>query len=206
MATHTYPILLWRDADGGVSGALVGDYRNAAAHAATPREVVQQFSELLDWRAAHEPWSIDPELREPELLEVKVEVRAQYQDEAARRLIPSPETILLRVPCVIGKAENGTPVCEVPTLELRFHYQSAAQLRELVRHYVKDKLTGSTPADIAGKLPPRGTWLEQVTVRDVRGSSRQIPVRDREDLQVLFTVADPVLHGRGQREIGRAHV
>ena len=197
MATHTYPVLLWRDADGGVSGALVGDYRNAATRAATEQEVLRQFRELLDWRAEHEPWSVDPELTAPQLCEVKVEVRAQYRDESGRRLIPSPETIQLRVPCVAGKAENGMPVCEVPTMELRFHYQTEAQLKDLVRHYVKDHLTGSTPADIVGKLPPRGAWLDQVTVREVRGSSRQIPVRDREDLQVLFTVADPLLHGRG---------
>ncbi|MBE2284155.1 MAG: ATP-dependent Clp protease ATP-binding subunit [Prosthecobacter sp.] len=197
MATHVFPVLLWRDASGGVTGLLVGDYRNASACGATPQEVLRQLSEALAWRAEHESWSIDPELLEPQLREVKVEVRAQYKDETGHRLIPSPETVTLRVPCVTGKAENGLPVCEVPVLELRFHFHNEAQLKELVRHYVKDHLTGMTPADLALKLPPRNAWLEQVSVREVAGSTRQTPMREREDMQVLFTVADPLLHDRG---------
>jgi ATP-dependent Clp protease ATP-binding subunit ClpC len=197
MATHTYPVLLWRDTDGGVGGALVGDYRNAAARGADERGVLRQFAELLEWRAVHEPWSVDPELREPELLEVKVEVRAQYRDETRHRLIPAPETVVVRVPCVTGKAENGMPVCEVPTLEIRFHYQTAAQVRELVRHYVKDKLSNHSPAELVCLLPPRGAWLAHVSVREARGGPRRTPLREREDLQVLFAVADPLLHGRG---------
>jgi ATP-dependent Clp protease ATP-binding subunit ClpC len=199
MATHVYPALLWRDASGGVTGLLVGDYRSATAYGATPQEVLRQLGEALDWRAEHESYSIGAELLEPQLREVKVEVRAQYKDETEHRLIPSPETVTLRVPCVTGKAENGLPVCEVPVLELRFHFHNEAQFKELVRHYVKDHLTGQTPADLALKLPPRGVWLDKVSVRDVGSSSRQTPMREREDMQVLFTVADPLLHERGNQ-------
>ncbi len=198
MATHLFPVLLWRDASGGVTGLLAGDYRNASACGGTAQEVLKQLGEALAWRAEHESWSIDPELLEPQLREVKVDVRAQYKDESGRRLIPSPETVTLRVPCVTGKAENGLPVCEVPVLELRFHFHNEAQLKELVRHYVKDHLTGMTPADLALKLPPRGAWLDQVSVREVAGSTRQVLMREREDMRVLFTVADPLLHDRGQ--------
>lgn len=198
MATHVFPVLLWRDASGGVTGVLVGDYRGASAYGATPQEVLRQLSEALAWRAAHESWSIEPELLEPQLREVKVEVRAQYKDETGHRLIPSPETVTLRVPCVTGKAENGLPVCEVPVWELRFHFHGEARLRELVRHYVMEHFTGMTPAALALQLPPRGAWLEQVSVREVAGSARQLPMREREEMEVLFAVADPVLHDRGQ--------
>ncbi|MGV3663911.1 MAG: AAA family ATPase [Prosthecobacter sp.] len=197
MATHLYPVLLWRDAGGGVTGVLVGDYRGAAVRAGTSQEVLRQLGEALEWRAKHESWSLGVELSEPRLMEVKVEVRAQYQDETEHRLIPSPETVMVRVPCVAGKAENGMSVCEVPTMELRFHFQTETQLKDLVRHYVKDRLNGQTPAALALRLPPRGAWLEQVSVREVSGSRRETPMRERDDMQVLFTVADPLLHDRG---------
>lgn len=197
MTTHVYPVLLWRDASGGVTGVLVGDYLGTTARAATPQEVMRQIGEALDWRAKHEPWSLGAELSEARLLEVKMDVRAQYKDETGHRLIPSPETLTLRVPCVAGKAENGLPVCEVPTMELRFHFQSETQLRELVRHYVKDHLTGRTPAELALQLPPRGAWLDQVSGRERPESKRRTPVSEREDMRVLFTVADPLLHDRG---------
>lgn len=197
MATYVYPVLLWRDASGGVTGVLVGDYRSATAYADTPQQVLRQLGDALDWRAEHESWSIAAELLEPLLREVKVDVRAQYKDETGHRLIPSPETITLRMPCVTGRAENGLPVCEVPMLNLRFHFHHEAQFKDLVRHYVKDHFTGQTPADLILKLPPRGVWLDKVSVRDVQSSSRQTPMREREDMKVLFTVADPLLHERG---------
>ncbi len=197
MATYTFPVLLWPDARDGVTGLLVGDYQNASAHASTEQEVLRQLSEVLKWRAEHESWSIEPELLEPELREVKVEVRAQYRDDSGYRMIPSPDLVSLRVPCVIGKAENGMSVCEVPSMELRFHYYTESQLKDLVRHYVKDEMSGLTPAQLALKLPARGARLGRVTVREVNETTREKPIRDREEMQVLFTVADPVLHDRG---------
>lgn len=194
MASYVFPVLLWNDAAGGVSGVLVGDYLSPSVRGATSHEVVRALSDLLSWRSEHTPWGITPELTEPRLIEIKVEVRAQYTDHSGHRLIPVPELVTLRVPCVTGIAENGLPVCEVPTMKLRFHYQNDTQLKDLVRHYVKDHCTGHTPAALALKMPPRGAWLEQVTAREPRASNRQTPIREREDMQVLFTVADPLLH------------
>nr|MCU0781419.1 hypothetical protein [Akkermansiaceae bacterium] len=199
MAVHTYPVLLWRHADGAVGGALVGDYRNAAARGADEREVLKQFADLLAWRANHEPWSIDPDLLDPRLLEIKVEVRAQYQDATRHRLIPAPDTTLIRVPCVIGKAENGMPVCEIPTLEIRFHFQDEHQVRDLAGHFVKEALSNKTPAALACLLPPRGTWLEQVSVKVTQSGNRRPPVGEREEFKTLFAVGEPLLHGGGSK-------
>src|SRR5688572_7447897 len=115
MAAYTFSALLCSDAT-GVTGILVGDSRSAAARAQTSQEVLRQLRETLEWRAEHEPWSIEPELSEPRLLEVKVEVRAQYKDHSGHRLIPAPELLTLRVPCLAGIAQNGVAVCEVPTM------------------------------------------------------------------------------------------
>ncbi len=197
MATQTFPVLLWRDSGGGATGILVGDYRGTAVRAQTVQDVLRQLGSALEWRAEHESWSIDPELSEPRLLEVKVEIRAQYKDHSGHRLIPAPETVILRVPCVAGVAQNGVPVCEVPTMKLRFHFQNESQLRDLVRHYVRDHLTGRTPSDLALEMPPRGAWLDQVSVREMYEFRRLPPMRERQEMQVLFAVADPLLHDRG---------
>ncbi|MHA3772108.1 AAA family ATPase [Verrucomicrobiota bacterium sgz303538] len=205
MAAYTFPVLLWSDAAGGVTGMLVGDYRSTVTRALTTQEVLRQLKEALEWRAEHESWSIEPELSDPRLMEVKVEVRAQYKDHSGHRLIPAPELLTLRVPCVAGVAPNGVPVCEVPTMALRFHFQNEPQLKDLVRHYVRDHLTGRTPADLALEMPPRGAWLDQVSVREVYDFKRNLPMHERKEMHVLFTVADPLLHDRshGSAAYGR---
>ncbi len=196
MASRTFPVLLWPDSSQGVAGVLVGDWWSSSARGANAQDVLRQLTEALAWRAKHEPWRIEPELSEPRLLEVKVNVRAQYQDETSHRLVPAPELLTLRVPCVVGTAQNGVSLCEAPTLKLRFYFQNEAQLKDLVRHYVRDRLTGKTPAELALDLPPRDAWLAQVSIREFGGANRP-PIAERQEMQVLFAVADPLLHDRG---------
>lgn len=198
MSVHTYPVMLWRDTAGGVSGVLVGDYRSAAAHAEDRQTVLRQLADVLEWRAKNESWSLGPELLEPRLMQVKVDIRAQYQSSSGHRVIPCSDIVSMQVPCVAGKDENGTPVCEVPSMDLRFNFHNESQLKELVRHYVRDNLTGLTPLDLALRLPPREAWLDQVSVRELAASSRQTPMRERDDMKVLFEVAEPLLQDRAQ--------
>ena len=131
MATLHFPVLVWPDAAGGHTAALVGDADGAAAHAGTAREAVQQIKELLEWRMENQPWNVDPDFAEPELIEVKAEVLPQYRE--GNRVIPCPETLWLKVPCAIGLQENGLRVCAVPHLGLRFNYQDAAGLKGKVK-------------------------------------------------------------------------
>src|SRR5262245_12121129 len=126
MATYQYPVLFWSDAAGAVTAALVGDLEAAAASASTKEEALRQLKELLDWRAEHEPWAVDPDLHEASLMEVKVEVRPQYR--SGKRMIPSPETLWLRVPCVTGKQDSGLRLCVVPHLQVQFNYQEGTNL------------------------------------------------------------------------------
>ena len=123
MATIQFPVLVWPDAVGGCTAAVIGDSENAAAHAGTAKEALQQLEELLAWRMEAEPWNVDPDFMEPELTEVKVEILPQYHER--KRVIPCPESIWLKVPCVIGVQENSLRVCAVPHLGLRFNYPRA---------------------------------------------------------------------------------
>lgn len=202
MATYQYPVLFWPDATGAFTTALVGDLEAAAAHAATKEEALRQLKELLDWRAEHEPWAVDPDLHEASLLEVKVEVRPQYR--SGKRMIPCPETAWLRVPCVTGRQDSGLRLCVVPHLQVQFNYQDSADLKGLVAHYVKDAVQGYTPAQLAACLPPRDCRLEEISIRVATDRARRVPPADRRELKVLFSVADPLLHDLGRKRAASA--
>src|SRR5687768_13189760 len=159
MASHRYPVLVWRDDAGGHTARLIGDFESAAAYAPSADEAVRQLKELLHWRFEHEPWNVDPDLTEPHLVDVKVELRAQYS--GPQRALPCPETIWLRIPCVVGAQESGLRLCAVPHLGLQFNFQDNASLKSLVAHYVKDALQGLSPLELAGRLPPRECRLEE---------------------------------------------
>ncbi|HXI71445.1 MAG TPA: AAA family ATPase [Verrucomicrobiae bacterium] len=197
MATQQYPVLIWRDAAGTCTAALVGDLESAAACAPTKEESLRQLKELLDWRAEHEPWNVDPDLIEPVLIEVKVEVRPQYR--VGKRMIPCPETLWLRVPCVTGKQESGLWLCLAPHLQVQFNFQDAADLQSLVAHYVKDALQGFTPTQLAACLPPHACHLEEITIRIATDRVKRVPPANRPELKILFTVADPLLHDLGRK-------
>ena len=164
MAAYHYPIVMWRDAAGAISGALVGDFDTVAASAQTEDDVMRQLRELIEWRFENEPWNVDPDLNEPSLFEVKVEIRPQYRTR--KRIIPCPETIWLLVPCVTGLQANGLRLCVVPHFGLQFSFRDPAELKSLVGHYVKESLQNLTPAQLAGCLPPRGCTLKELVLRD----------------------------------------
>jgi ATP-dependent Clp protease ATP-binding subunit ClpC len=189
--------LVWRDAAGSWTAALAGDFETAAANAATEGEALRQLKELLEWRMDREPWNVDPDLKDPALVEVKVEVRPEYS--VAKKVIPCPDTVWLRVPCVTGKQESGLHLCVAPHLELQFNFQDPAELKSLVVHYVKERLQGCTPAQLAARLPPRDCRLAEVVARNTSGQVKHVAPADRSELRVLFQVADPLLHDGGRK-------
>lgn len=199
MAAIHYPVVIWPDA-AGHTAVVVGD--SAAAHASTAEEALQQLKEWLAWRMEEEPWDADPDFASPALVEVKVEVLPQYVER--RRVIPCPESVRLKVPCVTGVQENGLRTCAVPHLGLQFNYQDEAGLKDLAAHYIKEALQGLSPLQLAGKLPPREVRLEELVVRDTSQHPRKIPPASRTELRVLFQVGDPLLHDLGRKRAASA--
>jgi ATP-dependent Clp protease ATP-binding subunit ClpC len=203
MATKKYPVLLWTDHAGGTTATLLGDSGfSAAAYAASESAALHQLKELLDWRGEHEPWNLDPDFLEPELIEVKVEVRPQYLQQ--HRILPCPDTVLLRVPCVTGKQESGLSVCIVPHLSLIFSFQEQASLKSLIAHYVREGLQGSSPRQLAGRLPPRQCRLDEIVVKHATKPPRARPAAERPEFRVLFAVADPLMHDQRRKRSSSA--
>jgi len=197
MSTYHYPIVAWKDASSAHHAALVGDLTPACAHGQTLDDALRQLKDLLLWRMEHDIWNVDPDFLDPVLTEVKVEVRPQYA--VGRRIVPCPETIWLRIPCVTGRQENGMLACAVPHLRLHFNYQDPPALKSLVGHYVKEALQGLSPVQLAGYFPPRECTLHEIALIDRTGQERQIPPFERAELKVLFTIADPLLHSAGRK-------
>lgn len=202
MSAYRYPIVLWRDRSGAVSGAAVGDFDTVAASAATEDEVMRQIRELIEWRFENEPWSVDPDMSEAALTEVKVEIRPQYRTR--KRIIPCPETVWLQIPCVTGLQSNGLRLCIVPHFSFQFTYREQAELKSLVGHYLKESLQTLSPAQLASCLPPRGCTLIELVLRDTNRSTRRVPLADRREMKILFTVADPLLHDSNRKRPGTA--
>ena len=203
MGNLSNPVMMWRDAGGGYTGALLGDWASAA-HGAGEAAVLAQLKALLEWRQVHEPWGVDADIVEPSLVEYRVDIRAEYQSEDDRRTAPCPELLPFRVPCVVGAQENGLRVCVVPHLGLRFTYDESAELRALVQHYVIEALQGLTPLELARALPPMGPYLAEIQVPH-EARVRSVPWGEREEIRALVAVGDPLLSDRGRGSLVAAH-
>ncbi len=197
MAIRRFPILTWSLPDGGAAAVLAGDLEPAAASGSTEADALRQLKELIEWRFEHEPWNADADLLEPKLLEVKVEVRPRYA--SLRRVVPCPETLWLRVPCVVGRQESGIGFCAAPHLQVQFNFNEAAALKDLVAHYVNEALQGLAPAELLMRRPPEGCRLGELAVRQPGERLRAVPAAERRELQVLFKVADPLLLDQGRK-------
>jgi ATP-dependent Clp protease ATP-binding subunit ClpC len=202
MSTYHYPIVLWRDGAGFVTGAAVGDFETIAASAAKEDDVMRQLQEMIEWRFENQPWNVDPDLADPVLSEMKVEIRPQYRTR--NRITPCPETVWLPVPCVSGVQSNGLRLCIVPHFSLQFSYREQAELKSLVSHYVKESLQTLSPAQLAGCLPPRKCVMKIMVLRDSAHRARRVPVADRREMKILFTVADPLLHDSSRKRAASA--
>ena len=204
MPTYHYPALIWEDPNGAGTAALIGDPDWASARGATVAEALQQLKDLVEWRAVRRPWQMEPDFSEPVLFETKVEVRPEYLQDSRR--IPCPETIVLRVPGVRGIQGSGARVCVLQHLGISFNFQDESALKSLVIHYVREALQSHSPAAIGARLPPRGCQLGEVIVRVAGNRERRVPVAERQELKVLFSIAEPLLHdSRHQKRASSAY-
>lgn len=197
MATLHHPVLVWPDPAGSWTAALVADYEDAAARASSEREALQQLKDLLEWRAEHDPLLADPELIDPVLSIIRIEVRPQYQSE--RRILPSPQTVSLAIPCVVGRDSGGLPSCTVPHLGLQFGYTDHDSLRALVTHFVRERLQTLSPLQLAAKLPPADCRLIRLSTRQITHRTRRVPWLERPEYRGLRVLADPLLGDRSRR-------
>ena len=195
MAAYRFPIFVWEDQDGAFNACLLEELLEGAAMGRSPQEAANQLEEFVRW-TAREGWLPEPDLLEPRLLTVKVQVRPEYQvpgptawDQERMRIYACEETVLLRVACVCGKDSNGLPVCVMPLAGGRFTYYEPNALKGLVEHYVQTAMKGMTPRQVARFLPPRSVALDEIVVQVAQ--ARRIK-EDGPKLASLNAVAEPI--------------
>jgi ATP-dependent Clp protease ATP-binding subunit ClpC len=192
MPSYRFPILVWTHAAG--STACLVEYRqDIAALGSTPSDAVSQLKELLQWRVKSGAGVRQPNFVEPKLSWLKAEVRPEYQTD--ERVYPVSQTVLLRLPGVLGKDRSGMSLCALPTIGVRFTYDETADLPALAAHYIQLSLKGQTPQQLARHLPPTSVELTDVAVQVPKEASTK---ENEADLDPLSQVAEPI-GARGQR-------
>ena len=205
MATHRFPVLVSEDFSGSYTGRLVDDEQDPlvplAGTGGSVRNVLLQLKEYLVWSFEREPWRSAPDFHDPQLLELRVDVRPEYRVKG--RVYPCDESISLRVACVHGRQESGMLVCALPILGIQFYYYESKALRGLVTTYVQESLKNHTPQQLSRYLPSKSLLLEEIVVTDSRRRFTNKP--DSPELKHLPVVADPLGSDAMRLSFSRAH-
>lgn len=199
MPTHRFPALLWQDFTGHFTARLVEDDEAPAAFGATAAEALFQLKDYLDWLYQTQMWRPEPDFQDARLLEVRVEVRPEYQ--ADNRIYPSEETFVLRVSCVHGRNSSGALICTLPMLGVRFFYNKPDELKPLAIHYTRERLRGQPPRVLSRFLPPPQVTLEEIVLHLNR---KERSFSYTPDLETLETVAEPLGDKKLRRHFARA--
>lgn len=194
MPSHKFPIAVWRDA-AGLYTASVLDGVHGEAVAESPPAAVKQLKDFLLWAYGRDPYALEPDMRDPQLTDVRVSIRPEY--EIDDRPYPCSHRVPMRVPLVHGLRRDGSRICVLPTLGLSLTAHPGDAVESLVGDYVQRKLHGLTPRQLARLLPPAEIALESIVIKAASRTWR--PPQRRSP--VLEAVADAV----GDRAIRRQY-
>ncbi len=197
---HHFPAVTWSH-PGGLVTAVLAEEPSHAATRSSAAEALADLQEFLVWLYRQEPWLAGPELDELQLTTVAVKVRAELRTE--KRVFPVDPPLTARFPCVYGPHVSGLMMATLPTLELQFLYQPGRDLKELVQHYVQDRLTGKTPAELLAFLPPSRLELTRIAVRTLRQTERKTPLAQETLEQVADRLTATTFRNRVARAYGR---
>lgn len=158
----------------------------AAATDATSAGAIKQVRQYLKWRCNGASPSYETEFADPEIMYIRVEIRAQYLVEDD--VYPEEKLTSVRVACVVGRRKDGSLTCWLPTLKLRFHCYSREAIQRLVTDSVRNTLNGKTPRELSRFLLPESLQLAAVQVR-LRNRSGEAELAT---LSQLEAVAEPL--------------
>lgn len=190
MQMHKFPVMVWKDSAGFYTAALADPEGVAyegevvAAYAPDAKRALLEIKEYLKWFYAQNPWAEGPEVSHSRLVRYKVQVRPEYR--VGGKLYPYERSLTLTVAVVDCVFHSGMRAAVLPLFGVQFFY-SQGQLRDLVKHYVREHLSGYPPRVLSRFLPPEEVFLETISVRNPvpKDSGRYEP-----DLDALKSVAE----------------
>lgn len=212
---YHFPVLVWEDFAGTFTAKLVEYEHNVqliyggktifdtadnvpAGFGQTKDEAVYQLKDYLSWFYQKDYYQSTPDFLNAKLINFSVEVRPEYR---RGEKIFSVEPINLRVPCVYGQQEDGLLVCALPTIGTHFYYYEEKTLKELVNHYVQERLKGITPKELSRFFPPKALYLEELTIQ---ASYKRKSHKQEIKLENLEAVAQAVTEKSSRRRFRKA--
>src|SRR5262245_19812171 len=203
MPTYRFPVLIWEDYEGYFTAKLIeyehnfymifgGKYvagvdRTPTGIGQSAEEALYQVKEYLSWSYEKYPWQPAPDFLDPKLISFKVQIRPEYRIQ--ERVYPCDESLPMKVNCVYGRQEGGLLVAVLPVLGVHFYYYDPKSLKELVNHYVQERLKGMTPRELSRYLPPKSVELDAVVLQVSQKETRR---QEPPLLSALNTVAEPL--------------
>lgn len=156
------------------------------AHASDQEGAERALVHLLQRALKEDPWMSPGECEEYQSLVVPVELRPEYR--IGNQLLPQEYSWEFRLPCAVGEISSGLRMCVVPSLGLQFYFEGERSLRELVGHYVQEKLKGLNPAQLLRFVPGEGLEVRRLRVKKPVASSRRSEKR-WENLEAVAELA-----------------
>ena len=207
MKTHRHPVLVWKDVAGFYTAALA-DAEGAVegnvpvvGYGDSAREALGQVREYLKWYYGRNPWSTGPTLAGSRLVCYKVKVRPEYRVDG--KVFPSDRSLTVKVEVVDSQHDGGMRSAVIPRLGVEFFY-TQGQLKDLVRHYVRERLTGQPPHVIARYLPPEEVFLDTLTAKSRGEEGLENSEPRLENLSVVAeAMGSKTLKNRYSRPYGR---
>jgi ATP-dependent Clp protease ATP-binding subunit ClpC len=197
MSVAHIPILLWRSHEGLYTGAVV-EYPEIAAVGSSAQDCLTQLRHHLTWVQRNEPWNFPiPEVAEPKVAAVKVEVRPEYI--TGRQRHPSAPVSLI-APCVYGTLATDLHVCSIPPLKIWFSFHDESKLKELAAHYVRETMQGKSPQQIAPYLNVAEYMLDEVLITGATAKES----RPQQRYQSLEIVAEALGERVMRKQFSRA--
>lgn len=207
MRVHKHPVLVWKDGAGFYTAALA-DAEGAVAgcvpvvgYGDSHREALGAVRDFLKWYYSRHSWCTGPTLKGSKLHTYKVKVRPEYR--VGEKIFPGDRAMVLKVEVVDCVHTGGFRSAVLPRLGIEFFY-TQGQLKDLVRHYVRERLTGNPPHVLARYGPPEEILLETVVTKS---PSPKTKPQAEPDLETLCIVAESMgtktMKARFSRPFGR---
>ena len=132
----------------------------------------------------------------PELCFFPASVRSGYEVGPNVRSYDRP--LAMRIPAVVGRREDGSFACVLPTLDSRFQCDSRKSVERVARDHVRQRLDGLEPRALSRFLMARSYRLDAVIVSGVaRREERRVP-----RLPTLRRIAEPLVGASMRRKLG----
>lgn len=198
MSAHIYPLVCWQLDEDSVFGVLLGTGLEGVER--NSKRLKTALAETVQKERERDRYVPDPDIDDPRLRIVKVQVNLAHQTDKGSFPVPTPTEIA--VAAVYGaKASEGWLKCWLPWLDESFHYYDESQLNMLIQHYTRDRLDGKSPEEAQRYVPRSTPWLELVETRgDERVAERQhVPRHVREAHAQLTLVSDRLPDAGGRR-------